>query len=304
MRQSFLLPTVVAAISWAGTSLAQDAAAPPDSATPDTRQACLANHEQAQVKRIEKKLVAARNAARACAVTACPAAVRSDCTEWVAELSNLIPTLLLVAESASGELENVRVTLDGVLFTEKLDGTALEIEPGPHFLHFEYKNEAPIDRRVDVPEGEKSLMVRVRFAGEALPAQPVAPLAPLPPRTEPVPHEPGPRPIPLLTYIFGGLAVVSAGTSAVIAAGAFSERSAATDECAPNCEAERVDAIHKRFVFADVAGGVALASAGLATYFYFTRPEVQKERGNGKLTPFLGVAKRSSGLELSAGGRF
>jgi hypothetical protein len=301
--RSVLLSTVAAAMFCAGTSLAQDAASPPDSTTPDTRQACLANHEQAQVKRIEKKLVAARNAARACAVTACPAAVRSDCTEWVSELSKLIPTLLLVAESASGELENVKVTLDGVPFTEKLDGTALEVEPGPHFLHFEYRNEPPIDRRVDVPEGEKSLMVRVRFAGEPLPAQPV-PLAPSPPRTEPVPREPGERPIPLLTYIFGGLAVVSAGTSAVVAAGAFSERSAASDECAPNCDAERVDAIHNRFLLADIAGGVALASAGLATYFYFTRPEVQKEHRNGNLTPFLGVAKRGRGLELSAGGRF
>jgi hypothetical protein len=120
-----------------------------------------------------------------------------------------------------------------VPFTEKLDGTALEVEPGPHVLHFEYKNETPIDRRVDVPEGEKSLMVRVRFAGEPLPAQPV-PLAPPPPQKDTVPHEPGARPVPLLTCHFSAVwRSVVGGDVGRPAAGAFSERSAATDECAP-----------------------------------------------------------------------
>jgi hypothetical protein len=57
--------------------------------------------------------------------------------------------------------------------------------------------------------------------------------------------------------------------------------------------------ILQRFVLADVAGGVSAASAGLATYFYFTRPEVQKRTATRRLS--LGVAKRGKGLELSAG---
>src|SRR6185503_13420460 len=139
-----------AAVLHAGPLFAQVAAPPAETPAPESREACLSNHEQAQVLRIDKKLVAARNAARACAVTACPAAVRADCTEWVGELSKLIPTLLLVAESDSGDLENVRVTIDGTLLTEKLDGTAIEVEPGPHLLRFEYKSEPAVERSVKV----------------------------------------------------------------------------------------------------------------------------------------------------------
>ena len=293
----------------AGTASAQTppetaASEPPAPSAHDLREACLANHEQAQLRRIEKKLVAARSAARTCAVTACPAAVRSDCSEWVAELSKLIPTLVLVAESGSGEVENVRVTLDGDLLTEKLDGTAIEVEPGPHLLRFEYKNEPPIERRVDVPEGEKSLMVRVRFVGDTPPPAPIAPVTPAPAPAPVKPHDAGSRPVPVLTYVFGGVALAAAGTSAVVAAGAFSDRSKATDECAPNCDEARVDSIHNRFLLADIAGGVAIASAGLAVYFYVTRPEVPNETSNGGFAPYFALNPRRSGALFSAGGTF
>ena len=303
MRRFFALVVATAAFH-ASPVLAQEAAAAAETPPPDARQACLGNHEQAQVLRIEKKLVAARNAARECAVTACPAAIRSDCTEWVAEISKLIPTLLLVAESGSGELENVRVTLDGKLLTEKLDGAAIEVEPGPHVLRFEYGNEPPIERLVNAAEGGKSLMVRVRFAGEPRPAPPAGPPVAVAPRVDPGPREPGERPIPLLTYVFGGVAIVAGGTSAVVAAGAFSERNAAREECAPTCDAERIDSIRSRFRAADALGGVAIASAGLAAVFYFTRPEVPKDRSGVGIAPYWRIAKRGSGVELAAGGRF
>jgi hypothetical protein len=315
MRQTFgvqrgirgFLVLAVAASSFTASAVgAQQTPPAPETAAPasadTTRESCLANHEQAQLRRIEKRLIGARSAARACAVTACPAAIRSDCSEWVAEVSKLIPTLLLVAESGSGELENVRVTLDGVVLMEKLDGTAIEVEPGPHLLRFEHGTEPPIDRRIDVPEGEKSLMVRVRFAGDAPLPAPVAPVqaapAPAPPK------DTGTRPVPLLTYVFGGIAIAAAGTSAVIAANAFSERSKASDECAPNCDAERIDSIHSRFVLADVAGGIALASAGLAVVFYVTRPTVHDESRNAARASFVGLSPRRSGFELTAGGAF
>lgn len=222
----------------------------------------------------------------------------------MAEISKLIPTLLLVAESGSGELENVRVTLDDKLLTEKLDGAAIEVEPGSHVLRFEYKNEPPVARLVNVAEGERSVMVRARFAGEPRPAPPAGPPVPVAPRTAPRPREPGERPIPLLTYVFGGVAIVAGGASAVVAAGAFSEPNAAREECAPTCDGERIDSIRSRFRAADALGGIAIASAGLATVFYFTRPELPKDRSGGGLSPFWRVAKRDSGVELTAGGRF
>ncbi|HEX6273652.1 MAG TPA: hypothetical protein VFZ53_11435 [Polyangiaceae bacterium] len=270
----------------------------------EMRESCLANHEQAQLRRIEQRLVGARAAARACAVTACPAAIRSDCSEWVGELSKLIPTVLLIAESGRGELENVRVTLDGMLLTEKLDGTAMEIEPGPHLLRFEHGSEPPIERRIDVPEGEKGFMVRVRFAGEAPPAVPVAPVAPATAPPPVAPRDPGTRPVPVLTYVFGGVAIAAAGTSAVLAANAFSEKSKATEECAPNCDEARIDDIHGRFVAADIAGGAAVAAAGLAVLFYVTRPTVPSADQQARFAPFLGLRPRRSGVELSAGSAF
>jgi len=146
-------------------------------------------------------------------------------------------------------------------------------------------------------------MVRVRFAGPQQPV-PVTPVAPAPAPVEPRPREPGERPIPVLTYVFGGLTIAAAGTSAVLAAGAFGDRSDAQEECAPNCDEERVNSIQNRFVLADVAAGVAIASAGLAVYFYVSRPEVPKESAKAGLSPFWGVRKRGGGFEVTAGSTF
>jgi hypothetical protein len=307
-RRLSLLLLLVAALARATPAPAQPAAPSPLPVPPsekETRESCLVNHEQAQLRRIDKQLVGARAAARACAVTACPAVIRSDCSEWVGELSKLIPTVLLVAESGSGELEDVRVTLDGVLLTEKLDGTAIEIEPGPHLLRFEHGTEPPIDRRIDVPEGEKGFMVRVRFAGAPPPAVPVAPPpAPLVAPAPAAPRDAFERPIPILTYVFGGVAIAAAGTSAVLAASAFSEKSQANEECAPTCDPERVDRIHGKFVMADVAGGAAIVSAGLAVLFYVTRPTVPSAGEQARFAPYLGLRPRHAGGELTAGAAF
>src|SRR5580658_4532403 len=88
----------------------------------DETAACEAAVSKGQELRDAHKLVEAREQFRICAAPACPAVMRSDCTNWIDEADRAIPTVVLSAKDASGDdLLDVSVSLDGAPLTAKLD---------------------------------------------------------------------------------------------------------------------------------------------------------------------------------------
>jgi hypothetical protein len=260
------------------------AAAPTGTAAP-TAATCANEHERSQLLRNEGKLIQQREALRACSDQACPGIIRADCTTWLVEVEGKLPTLVFAAESSAGDEPDVRVFMDGRLLTERLDGKSIVVDPGVHDFRFELARFPPKQLRALVREGEKERVIAVRF-DEAPPTTPAQPPPPVQ-QKEDKPVVPGERPVPVVVYVLGGVAVVGAASATYFGLSMLKKRDDALDTCAPFCSQERVDEVKQTGLVADVSLGVAVVSAGAALYFYFTRPEVARASNSAPATAFV-----------------
>jgi hypothetical protein len=97
--------------------------------------------------------------------------VRDDCTQRLDELDRAQPTLVFDAKDAAGnDLVAVTVTVDGHGLTQKLDGSPLDVDPGPHTFEFAVSGQPRMTRQIVVKEGEKARVERVVFGGSSPPA--------------------------------------------------------------------------------------------------------------------------------------
>lgn len=137
-------------------------------ASADDKSECIAASERAQRMRIDGKLPEARASLLVCARASCPAVVRQDCSVWLSEVSQLMPSIVIAAKDPKGaDLVKVRVRLDQTTIAEQLDGKAIPVPTGSHTLHAEHEGFAPVDVPVLIREGEKARSVEVRFGAAA-----------------------------------------------------------------------------------------------------------------------------------------
>jgi hypothetical protein len=227
------------------------------------------------------KLLAARDQLTLCAADKCPASMRPLCADDLRRIQDRIPTVVFAARGARGEdLLDVRVTENGKVLTSKLDGRAVELDPGEHVFHFEGARGASTDQTVVVREGEQARAVAVTLA-DAAPPMATATTAPA---ESPVATT---RPVPWTVYLSGAVTVVAAGSFAVFGTLGLTERSN-LNGCKGSCDSGKVSQVTTSFTVADaswITGLVALAVTGV---LYFTRPTVgvTASRGDGVL---LGV---------------
>jgi hypothetical protein len=143
----------------------------PDSA------ACVDAYSKAQTLRNDKKLVEARAALLTCAQPSCKDFIVKDCTDWLDQVRQALPTVVAVATDPAGNaLIDVKVTVDGAPFQDKIDGRALPLNPGVHAFKFEAADGTKIEKQILVAEGEHDKRIAVTL-GNA-PAAPAAGAAP------------------------------------------------------------------------------------------------------------------------------
>ena len=220
---------------------------------------CADAYENAQKLERSGKINDALAEATLCSSSTCPEILRADCSKWLGPLRARQASLLVEAHDASGaDLADVRVSVDGVVVREHLDGLAIFVDPGPHTLVLEGPRRE--QRSIVVREGELGRRVAVTF-GSAAP--PVPPPAPAP--------ETRRRPIPVASWIFGGAGLVGLGTFAV-----FGLTGRALDDelgrtCAPTCRDERVERVDTSYVVADIGLGIGVVSLAVATWLALAR---------------------------------
>jgi hypothetical protein len=147
-----------------------------------TKAQCIDANTRAQDLRRDGELSAAREQLRLCTSPVCPGLVRSDCTKRLDELESAQPTILFdVKDGAGHDLTEVTVTMDGHPLADKLDGTALQVDPGEHEFVFRAPGQDPVTDKVLIKESEKARREKV-VIGAAPPA--AAP----PPHTAPPPE--------------------------------------------------------------------------------------------------------------------
>ena len=99
-------------------------------ADPTTADCLNANNRSIDLRN-NHRLRAARGQLLICAANNCPADIRKECTRRVDEVNGQIPTIIFEAkDAASGkDLSAVKVTMDGELIADRLEGTAISIDP-------------------------------------------------------------------------------------------------------------------------------------------------------------------------------
>jgi hypothetical protein len=212
----------------------------------DTRRACIDHNEQAQLAQKAGRLRDAQSHLVSCAGETCPPLVRADCARLLGEVSELVPSVIVDARDASGgETSDVRMYADDALVTSKLNGTAVELDPGPHTLRFEMGARTR-EQRIVLKEGEKRRRVSITFA------EAVASTSNEPNRSSPWP------------WVFGGIAGAAVASFVTFAAIGYGDEKHLASHCAPDCTPGDVTSIKRDYVIADVSAGVAVVSLAIA----------------------------------------
>ncbi|MGH7284829.1 MAG: hypothetical protein ACRELY_25160 [Polyangiaceae bacterium] len=233
--------------------------------------ACASAYEKAQYLRRDKKLRAAHKELLVCSQATCPAAVVSDCTQWLSEVEKGTPTVVFDARDPKGQsVADVKVYMDGELMQNKLDGTAVQVDPGTHTFRFEPAVGTAGEQQVLVLEGEKTRVITFALTGVPAPGG-------NPGGGQSNGNQGGgtEQPSPGSAQKTIGIAVAGVGVVALgagIIFGAMGSSQASSDKnaggCAPNCSDDEVSSIKTKLIMSDIfiPVGVVAVAAGVVLY--------------------------------------
>jgi hypothetical protein len=226
----------------------------------DPTGACIDAHVAAQREQRAGRLLLAREQALVCSRTGCPEVLVAECTEIRAKLEGATPSVVFaVKDERGGDVVVARVFDGDRLLTERLDGKAVEVDPGEHRFRVELEGEAPRTETVLLREGER--LRRVTFGAERVPspeeyALPTAPRAGRGPSSA--------------FWMLGAAGVAGLGLFAALGGAGLAQRGDLDARgCKPSCPADEVDAMRQLFLAADVSLGLGLASLAAATIVFF-----------------------------------
>lgn len=230
----------------------------------DDKAECVAAYDKAQSDRKNSALRSAKAQLLVCSADRCPQVVKSQCADWMDEVDKGIPTVsFAVTDEGGKDLTDVKVSFDGEVIKESLDGKAVAVDPGPHTFHFESGDRKPLDVKLTVREGDKARVIEVSWKGEggspkSLPEQP-------PDGSKP--QEGGTKKLSPAFWVLGGVGVVGMGLFATFGGLGLSQKGKdeGKDGCAPKCTDDEVSSIKTKFLVADVSLAVGAASLAAAT---------------------------------------
>lgn len=242
MRRIAALALVM--LAWSASARAQDASR------------CTQAYVSGQHLMRSTHLLDAQAALLLCARDPCPAALRPECSQWLAEVQRELPSVVIsVRSSAGADLRDVRVLVDGQPFVSHLDGTAKDLDPGDHLVRLEAQGADPLEQHVLLHEGEKARVLEFQLpAPRGTSTIPAAP--------PPVPAETTNRPPRWIAYALGGLGIAATAAFAYFAIDGLS----LYQQCHVNCASPHVSAGNRDWTGADISAGVALVSFGAGAY--------------------------------------
>ncbi len=244
---------------------------------------CLAASENAYKSAKEHKLLQERMQLLTCAAEHCPADVRKDCVQRMDDVNRAIPSIVFeVKDSAGNDLSDVKVTMDATRVAERLDGTAITLDPGRHKFTFEIAGRSPIEKEYVIVVSQKER--RETILVDSISA-----------KAEVVPPTPGPQPRvsqessglgsqKIVAIIAGSIGVVGVGVGSVFGLISKSKHDDAAQHCNGSiCRDQqgidfKTSAIHAGNVstVAFVVGAAGLAGGAA---LWFTAPHQREVSG-------------------------
>jgi hypothetical protein len=266
--------TIAVALVFGAALFAQGARA-------QSKEECIDAYDKAQRLRQDSKLRASKAQLQICSRAACPLAARRDCVRWLEEVTKAIPVVVATAKDATGhDTDAVRLWVDDEPVADRLDGRALELDPGAHTLRYELGGHT-MTERVVLPEGEQRRLVADFSKAEASPAR-------KPDQPPPSPKEESEtrRGLPAGAIVLG---VASAGF--LVGFAAFGLAGKGKESCVPNCTNTQYDAFKKDFLYADIFLGLSVLTAGAALFFALSQPSAPAPRAADVWLPRLRVQR-------------
>jgi len=264
--------------------------------------ACVKAHASGQREEKAGRLKAASELFASCvSENGCPDAIRSECAEFYEASKHNLPTLIFaVLDEQGADLIQVRVFAEEQLLTESLDGRPIAVDPGRHHFKFELATGQILESDVLVHEGEKNRIVRVR--------EKPGPNEPTQPATASSGDSGGQRVLPPSFWIASSVSAAAFGSFGAFALLGHGKQST-LDACSPSCSSsQRADfeAMRRDYLVADISLGVAVASAGVATWLFFRSDGSGRAEQHAATSPWSRVrvtplvSPRGAGLVLDA----
>ena len=232
---------------------------------------CVTSHAEAQRLRLGGKLLDARTQLLSCAQRECPELVANDCALWLTEVESSLSSVVLAVEGASGaDLVDVRVFANERLLTQRTDGRALPLDPGSYEFRFEAQGHVPLTVAASMRQSEKNRILRVRLQPTSAAAGDAPALAQAPATTQAEAAD-DTHPVPVLTYVLGGVALASFGAVAYFGLTGKEKYDELNKTCGRDreCTENEVEDGKRAYLIANVALGVGIASAVAAAIVYF-----------------------------------
>jgi hypothetical protein len=311
-RRFAAIPLIAAAVSLL---------APVAHAADPTTADCLSASNTSIKLRRDHSLREARQQLLVCAAQTCPSDISAECERHLVAVNAAIPTLVFEVKDAAGnDLPAVSVMMDGKPLTDRLEGTAISLDPGAHSFHFAIAGQTPVDKMFVLHEGEKDRRERIVFGIAAPISAPPGSVQATHPGTNANSSVPtGESSVPssaasgggmstlrTLGLVSGGVGLVGLGMGAVFGMLAGSASSSQQNNCASptNCP-NHAQALSDRSTFTTdssveiagfVAGGV-LVAAGVAMFI----AGGSKEPAKTGLLFLPTISPESAGLTLRGG---
>jgi hypothetical protein len=258
------------------------------SASP-TKQECLAANDKAQDLRNAGKLKDAREQLAVCISQSCPGPVRDDCTQRLTEIATAQPSVVFAVKDGGGnDLSAVSVTVDGQPLVGRLDGSAIDVDPGDHVFRFE-SGGAVANKHFVVREGEKGRREAIVVRATPAPAGPV-------------PSEQSGSTQRTAGLVVGGVGVAGVVIGSIFGALALSAKPTG---CPPNnteaCPrtAQNQSSVNKLPGLedgSDVGLGIGIAGLVVGSILFFTAPHGGEARGGAaSLKPWIGLGSTGVG---------
>ena len=254
------LPTLLGALTAARVAPAQ----------PLDKAVCLARYEGGQELRLAGKLLDARASFRTCAHPSCPKGMTPDCAQWLGELEDEIPTLLVeVLDEEGRRVQGLAVSLDGADIPaanvrSAATGLLFDIDPGEHRVAVRLPSGQIVVETLTLQARERGRSVTLR-APPVVPARsaapPVASAPPPPVATAPKERARIPTAVPVLAGV-GAVSLLGFGYFGLKGNARYDELRAS---CGSTCTDADSASVRRDYLAADISLAVSLLSFGIAT---------------------------------------
>lgn len=306
LRSSTPVLAILAAFAFASGAVSAAPTPPPAAsgtksadASHPTRVECLDAHRNAQEFKRTGKLVEAHDQLLVCSSGTCPGALITDCGNWLSELEQVTPSVVLVVKVDGKEASGAKLFVDDRPITDPTHAVA--VNPGKHTIRAELAPFDTYEESVVMPEGQRMRLVPIEFHS---PQQ--TPVAPPPQRdVPPAPEAPLSRPVPTAVYPLLGVGVAGLAGFGVFAALGKSKQNELEGSCNGHCSDADLSPMKTSYLIGDISAGVGVAALVGAAIVYMTRPATKEATPGPSLSVVTGPvgtgasAARSFGVSMS-----